>query len=81
MTKEKFKDVPMFKSLLINFIDINKLKKKKSHDFLHLNKEETICQEQKSIFYKIKNTDTQEFPGGPVNMTQLLSLPWPGLNP
>ena len=38
MTKEKFKDGPMFKSLLINFIDINKLKKKKSHDFLHLNK-------------------------------------------
>ena len=28
MTKEKFKDVPMFKSLLINFIDINTLKTK-----------------------------------------------------
>ena len=55
MTKEKFKDVPMFKSLLINFIDINTLKTKNHMIFYISTKaEETICQEQNSIFYKIK---------------------------
>lgn len=44
MTKEKFKDGPMFKSLLINFIDINKLKKKNHMIFYISTKaEETIC--------------------------------------
>ena len=60
----------MFKSLLINFININILKKKKSHDNLNRGRRNILLRSRVHFLLKKKKTNTQEFPGSPMARAQ-----------